>query len=104
MARYPVERYVDHARRFGVEGVKEAALGDLDERELERLRRQLLDQLGLRVRFTQSALPAPGKSVTNAPLQDMTCVVCRTPLDGRRRHARTCSLRCRKRLQRRGGK
>lgn len=112
----PVERYVRHARKFGVEGLAEVAVADLDDRQLERLRKQLLADLGQRVVFRKSAenLPqAKGETVTQTtaatttqvPPETVTparkCVICGKGLGGRHSQTKTCSPRCRVALHRR---
>jgi hypothetical protein len=116
MATDPVRRYLEHARRFGIGGVIEAAATELDERQLERLRGQLLDKLGIRVKLPSNPPSDKGKSVTKGgdatngsrAAETVTaarrCSVCGRGLGGRHSHAKTCSPRCRKQLQRQGGK
>jgi hypothetical protein len=115
MTSDPISRYLDHARRFGVDGVLEAAAGELGDRELQRLRGLLLKSEanvpnrprdpnghGAKVgpnRLSGTAGPTDTESVTSARI----CAVCGRGLGGRHWHAKTCSPRCRKALQRRGG-
>lgn len=109
----PVKRYLNHARLYGMEGVREAAVGDLDDRQLERLRQQLLDQLGIRVWFPRNPLCPRAKSVresgdsmNGSPAPESVasgrkCAICGKGLGGRHSHANTCSPAHRVELHRR---
>ena len=119
----PVRRYFEHARRYGIEGVLETAAEELGEHQLERLRGQLLDKLGIRSKRPQTTPPPQPESVTktrNRPIVHPTpervqtgrpvqiesgrkCAICGKGLGGRHSHAKTCSTRCRVALHRAGG-
>lgn len=106
-----LDRYVRHAKRFGIEGLFESAAEELHDRDLERLR-DLLVREGLKVPNRPrkpngdgaKALQNQGPKATGQDgLPDRRCAVCGKGLGGKRWHARTCGTKCRVALHRRSG-
>lgn len=110
-----VDRYVRHAKRFGIEGLFDAATRELHDRDLERLR-QLLVREGVKVPNRPRKPNDDGaKALQNRGRKDTgqddspegvpgrTCAVCGRGLGGKHWHSKTCSARCRVALHRRHG-